>query len=62
MRKGLAAIFIVLFSAAIFKSFIAPNSTFLQSQDFGRQISSNGLHIATGSATKSIPEELIPLP
>jgi len=59
---GLAAIFIVLFSAAIFKSFTAPNSEFFNSQGFGRPVSSNGLHIATGSATKSIPDELIPLP
>lgn len=57
MRKDVAAIVVVLVSAAIFKTFWSP----ARMPEMQRQISSSGLHIATGGA-KSISEELIPAP
>jgi len=58
MRKGIAAIVVVLVSAVIFKAAWNP----MKPPEFGRQISSNGLHIANGGAAKIISEELIPGP
>ena len=58
MRKGVAAIVIVLLSAAIFKTFWGPVKPSLS----GRQVSVSGLHIANPGAAKTISEELIPVP
>ncbi len=62
MRRGIAALVVILLSVVLFKSVIAPSETLVATGMTNDGISTHNLHIARASAMKSLSQDLIPLP